>query len=63
MTGVSTKDLLCVPKSHEAWSVSTRLECYATSHQPVSIYLVTSVSTYKADQILLLSIKLLILKF
>lgn len=54
MAGVSAKNLLCVSKSDEAWRVSTRLECYAASHQPVSIYLVTSVSMYKGTQILVL---------
>lgn len=42
MIGISAKDLLCVSKSDEAWSVSTGLECYAASHQPVSIYSVTT---------------------
>lgn len=48
MTGVSAKDFLCVSKSDEAWCVSTRLEYYAASHQPVSIYSVSRVSTYKS---------------
>lgn len=52
MTGIPAEDLLCVSESDETWRVSTRLECYAASYQPVSINSVITVThlnfTYKA---------------
>lgn len=51
VTGVFAQDLLCFSKFNEAWCVSTRLECYAASHQPVSIYSFTRVTVYTGAQL------------